>query len=236
MVARHFLCCLPLRLGALLISFCQLVLVGLFAAGGWYAITALRGHLPTHLKGFIFAMALYYTILALAALVGLLGTLWRKAGLLSTYAFYLSWSIGVQIVIDAAYLWAFFSQSREKLIERCIDGSTDQHIQDICNNSFNTSKWSLVGSMVGGLIIQIWAAYIVSSYAKKLKDEKAWRSGPGVGVVHPPAGPKYTHVKPDEHDSHIPLTGASYSYPYNDAGHSFGYVALETSIIREKRT
>jgi hypothetical protein len=42
MVARHFLCCLPLRLGALLISFCQLVLGGLIAAGGWYAITALR--------------------------------------------------------------------------------------------------------------------------------------------------------------------------------------------------
>lgn len=167
--------------------------------------------------------------------------------MLSTYAFYLSWSIGVQIVIDAAYLWAFFSQSREKLIERCIDGSTDQQIRDVCNNSFNTSKWSLVGSMVGGLIIQICelffgftgvvllnehppffssffqgAAYIVSSYAKKLKDEKAWRNGPGVGVVHPPAGPKYTHVKANDHDSHIPLTDASYSYPYNDAGHSFG--------------
>src|SRR6266851_677589 len=39
MVARHFLCCLPLRLGALLISLVQLVLFGLIAAGSFYTIT-----------------------------------------------------------------------------------------------------------------------------------------------------------------------------------------------------
>lgn len=42
MVARHFLCCLPLRLGALLISACQLVLVGLLAAASWYTVNGLR--------------------------------------------------------------------------------------------------------------------------------------------------------------------------------------------------
>jgi hypothetical protein len=42
MVARHFLCCLPLRLGALLISASQLVVVGLLAAGSWYALNSMR--------------------------------------------------------------------------------------------------------------------------------------------------------------------------------------------------
>jgi hypothetical protein len=42
MVARHFLCCLPLRLGALLISASQLVLVGLVAAASWYTLNSLR--------------------------------------------------------------------------------------------------------------------------------------------------------------------------------------------------
>ena len=42
MVARHFLCCLPLRLGALLISASQLVVVGLLAAGSWYTLNSLR--------------------------------------------------------------------------------------------------------------------------------------------------------------------------------------------------
>lgn len=42
MPARHFCCCLPLRLGAFLISFCQLAFCGLIAAGGWYTVSTMR--------------------------------------------------------------------------------------------------------------------------------------------------------------------------------------------------
>ena len=84
----------------------------------------------------------------------LLGTLARNARLLSTYSFWLGWSVGVQIVIDALYLWAFFSQSREDLIQRCIDGSTNQDIQNICTNNFNAGKWTVLVGVVVGLLIQ----------------------------------------------------------------------------------
>jgi hypothetical protein len=121
------------------------------------------------------------------------------------------------------YLWVFFSKSRSELIERCIDGSTDQQVENICNNFFNAGKWTVLGGMVVGLLIQFWAAYIISSYARKLQSEKTWRSGPEVVVVplNSNSGPKYAHVKQDD-ESH-PLTGASYAaYPYKDASHSFG--------------
>jgi hypothetical protein len=96
MVARHFLCCLPLRLGALLISACQLALVGLLAAGSWYTVTSLRtfpnasllsyplkpmvvvafflprtgGRLPNNLRGVIVSNAIYFTLLSLTAVIG----------------------------------------------------------------------------------------------------------------------------------------------------------------------
>ena len=74
--------------------------------------------------------------------------------MLSTYAFWLGWSVGVQLVIHALFLWAFFSQSRSELIQHCIDGSTDQEIQNICNNNFNAGKWTVLTGVVVGLIIQ----------------------------------------------------------------------------------
>jgi len=219
MVARHFLCCLPLRLGALLISVAQLLLCGLIAAGSVYTLKGMRGRLPPHLKAVVIANAIYYGILTIAALVGFIGTLGRKARLLSTYSFYLGWSIGVQLVIDGIYLWAFFSQSRQSLINRCIDGSTDADVRNICEQSFNNGKWALVGGLVVGLIIQLWATYIVTSYAKKLKDQKLWRSGPGiVPPVLDPSGPKYAHVRQDDRESNIALG----SYPYKSSDHSFG--------------
>ena len=84
-----------------------------------------------------------------------IGTLARRARMLTTYAFYVRWSIGVQLILDGLHLWAFFSQSRQTLIDRCVDGSTDQEVLNICEQSFDTGKWTLVISMVIGLIIQI---------------------------------------------------------------------------------
>jgi len=220
MPARHFCLCLPLRLGAFLISFCQLILVGLVAAAGWYALESMRGRLPTHLRGVIIASSIYYTALSIVALIGLFGTIARNASLLSTYAYYLAWSTGVQIVLDMLQIILFFRQSRETLIKNCIDGSSDPDVQDICNNSFNSSKWSFVVSMVVGLIIQIWAAYIVSSYADKLEKEKAWRSGPGITPMHNTSKSKYVHVEQQDHyAANVPFTN---TYPYSGAGNSFG--------------
>jgi hypothetical protein len=78
----------------------------------------------------------------------------RKAGLLSSYTTFLFYSLGAQLVIDAIYTWAFFSQSRETLIQRCIDGSTDQEVQKICDNSFDVGKWTFLISMVIGVSLQ----------------------------------------------------------------------------------
>ena len=47
MAARHFLCCLPLRLGALLISIAQLLLCGLIAAGSFYTLRGMRTSPPS---------------------------------------------------------------------------------------------------------------------------------------------------------------------------------------------
>lgn len=64
------------------------------------------------------------------------------------------------------------------------------------------------------------AAYIVSSYAQKLRNEQTWRSGPQVVAIpmNNNSGPKYTHVK--QEDETQPFTSTSYAY--GDANHSFG--------------
>jgi hypothetical protein len=74
--------------------------------------------------------------------------------LLGTYAYVLAYSIGVQIVIDVARVWAFFSNSRETLVNRCIAGSTDQEVKTLCDNEFDVGKWTLLVSLVVGLTIQ----------------------------------------------------------------------------------
>jgi hypothetical protein len=201
----------------------------------------------------LISMFIVISFLAVPESRRVIGTLARRARMLTTYAFYVRWSIGVQLILDGLHLWAFFSQSRQTLIDRCVDGSTDQEVLNICEQSFDTGKWTLVISMVIGLIIQLcecfpppvgglgkrggrgclltrtlfffsqWAAYIVTSYAKKLQEQQLWRSGPGIAPMHD-HGPKYAPVRGDQ-ESNIPLTGPSHSYPYRDTSHSFGNAA-----------
>jgi len=96
----------------------------------------------------------------------LFGTIARNATLLSTYAYYLAWFIGLQIVLDVSQLIVFFRQSRETLVRNCIDGSTDQEVQKICNDSFNTSKWTILVGMIVGLTIQLCEFFISSMFVK----------------------------------------------------------------------
>ena len=74
-------------------------------------------------------------------------------------------------------------------------------------------------------VFPIGAAYIVTSYAKKLQEEQAWRSGPGVSPPPEASGPKYTHV---EEEDHIPLTGG---YPYSDTNNAFGAAHRTTASV-----
>jgi hypothetical protein len=100
-------------------------------------------------------------------LFSLLGSLLRKANLLATYSYYLTYFTGIQIVLDAIYLYIFFSQSRESLIHRCLDGSTDQDVERICNDSFDTGKWTMLVSIVIGLVIQLCEFISLPSFVKK---------------------------------------------------------------------
>ena len=93
---------------------------------------------------------LTYTIFFLS----LFGTITRNASLLSTYSLHLGRALGIQVVIDIIQLVLFFSHSRQTLIDNCIDGSTDQEVKNICDNSFDASKWSIVASMIIGLLVQ----------------------------------------------------------------------------------
>ncbi|KAI0262576.1 hypothetical protein BC834DRAFT_890808 [Gloeopeniophorella convolvens] len=222
MVARHFLCCLPLRLGALLISLVQVLFGGLIAAAAWYTLTSMRGHLSSRVKWAVISAGIYYTILTLVAFFGFIGTILRKASLLGNYAYYLGWSLGVQIVLDAVYIWSYFSTPRDEAIQRCIDGSTDSNIQKLCHDQFNAGKWTVLGSVIIGLLVQAWAAYIVSSYATKLKQEGVpWESGTSYVAMN--TGAKYAPAgREDYEEAHASLTGASYTYPYSDTNNSYG--------------
>ncbi|KAA1470652.1 hypothetical protein DENSPDRAFT_836489 [Dentipellis sp. KUC8613] len=214
MAAHHFCCCLPIRLGAFLISLFQFVIAGFIAAALWYEVSQWHGDIPTKTKVTYICRAVYYTIFSLSSFFGFVGTLKRSASLLAQYASYLGWAVFVQIVLDALYLWAFFTVPRDTFIKDCINGSTDQNVINACNNFNKWGKGYVIASVAVGLLVQAYAWYIVNGYSHKLDSEIERKAS-----VPMDSGYKYAAAGRASTEA---LTGPSYNYPYADQAHSFG--------------
>ncbi|TFY82875.1 hypothetical protein EWM64_g1131 [Hericium alpestre] len=214
MAAHHFCCCLPIRLGAFLISLVQFLLAGLVAAGIWYDLHESHD-LPTKAKVTFICRGVFYTIFCLSSLFGFIGAIRRSASLLKQYSEYLAWTLIIQVILDGLYLWAYFTTPRDDLIKRCINGSTDQDVIDSCNKTLSLAKGWIIASLILSLLVQAYAAYIVHGYSKKLEVEVEFRTT----AVQMDTSYKYNAAPRQSQEA---LTGAGPHYPYADPSHSFG--------------
>lgn len=61
-----------------------------------------------------------YTILALAALMGLIGAIGRKRGLVATYSTFMWFHLAAQVAVGAFFIYSLFQNSNE-LVNQCKD-------------------------------------------------------------------------------------------------------------------
>ncbi|KZW01855.1 hypothetical protein EXIGLDRAFT_28705 [Exidia glandulosa HHB12029] len=193
-MSRTFCCCLPVRLGVFILSFLQLLSGGASAALIWYAFVKLQ---PDELHGsariaFIVAGAIF-SLLVLAACLGLIGAMTRSRPLVAFYSTVLYILIALETAAAVYFLVILFRDGGDSIAELChkeaqklVDGIPvpdnvnvnvpDVNIQQACTDLVKGSKWAYIVTFVIDLLIQLYCAYIVSSYVGQLSDEQAFRA------------------------------------------------------------
>ncbi|KAJ7690710.1 hypothetical protein B0H17DRAFT_1064551 [Mycena rosella] len=214
-MAAHYLCCLPLRLGVLVISFLQFI-ASAFAAGlvSYFLVLDAQGKdsidIPTRTKIVAIVVAVLYGLVALVSLTGFIGAIRKKESQVGMFSNLLRFFLVVQVAVVTAYFVLYFLD-KDKFRKLCIGDSTDQKVIDVCNAN-DISLWALIVSAILPIICQAYGVYIVSSYVKKLHNENFLRQE-SFGFK----GPGYMPVHEETH----PLTHQA-TYPYADNSHSFG--------------
>lgn len=61
-----------------------------------------------------------YTILAIAALMGLIGAIGRKRGLVATYSTFMWFHLAAQVAVGAFFIYSIF-QNNSQLVDQCKD-------------------------------------------------------------------------------------------------------------------
>ncbi|KAJ3570909.1 hypothetical protein NP233_g4104 [Leucocoprinus birnbaumii] len=232
-MSPKFCCCLPLRLGTLVISLIQFALCGLAAGAFWWLLWWTKDQgvyetLQNSIKiSFIVAGAIY-TFAAIIGLFGFLGAIFKKNGLVRSYLALLYVTLMLQVA-SGIYSLVMFYRFRDHpgQEENCVNitgGSPSNTQITYCDALANISKmpvWGIWVSALVPIVVVAYACYVVHNYARRLAKQKLDREiFPTRSLA---TGPEYTAVKPHE-ESH-PLTQPAYNYPYSDAPHSFGNTA-----------
>ncbi|KAJ7076872.1 hypothetical protein B0H15DRAFT_574726 [Mycena belliarum] len=216
-MGAKYLCCLPLRLGVLLISFVQFLVSAAAAAGLTYLLVLdSQGKFDTQyvtnrVRIIAIVVAVVYGIFALISLTGFIGAIRKKESYVGAFSNLLRFFLGLTITVVIAYFILYFVD-KSQFRKLCIGSSTDQNVINACNGSTKLSVWAMVISAIIPILFQAYGVYIVSAYVKKLHNEQ---------FLHQESfgykGPGYVPVHEETH----PLTHQG-AYPYADNSHSFG--------------
>jgi len=213
-MAPKFCCCLPLRLGVLVISFIQFVL-NLIAAGIlWFVIN--RGEdTPGRVRVSVVIFAIVYTVTGLTSLVGFIGAVIRKHGFISSFVIALQFCLGFQIGSSIFFLISWF-QNKDLYVERCLESANTDVERASCDGIRNINGGVIVVVILIPIFLQAYCVYVVNAYAKYLSQERTAKA-----ATRATAGA----YQPVQNPEAYPLTSSTQppAYPYADNSHSFGH-------------
>ncbi|KAJ7350383.1 hypothetical protein DFH08DRAFT_958068 [Mycena albidolilacea] len=199
-MGAKYLCCLPLRLGVLVISFLQFITSA--AVTGLLAYVLVLDaedkasiQIPSRTRIIMIVLSGVYGLVAVISLTGFIGAIRKKESYVGIFLRLIQGFLAVQILLTLANVILYFVDKNE-FNKLCIGSSTDQRVIDACNSSSNLALWTVIVSAVVPIIFSAYGVYIVSAYAQKLRSRDAFVFNPGYARVgdqdsypltHPPA-------------------------------------------------
>jgi len=189
-----------------------MVLGGVLAAGLWWVIVnkdrsrALTQ--PQKITSII--LAVDTTIFAIGSLLGFLGTVIKQRTFIRLYRVVLCYHLGLSIGLGVLAI-IFLFRNNQKIIDTCINGSTDPYVIKVCHNA--KFKWFAIGFLVILWVLQLYCIIIVGRYDEQLGDERNEKRASAM-----PLSSSYNY-QPAASREHL---AAPAGYPYKDANHSYG--------------
>lgn len=173
--SRKFCCCLPVRFGVFILSLLAMVGGSFVAAVGWVQIAQLAKH-PRDKSDEIalWIQTSMFTLLAILAVFGFIGTLVKNRRMISSFAIALAIHLGFSVAGGAFALYSLFKENPADAVARCLNdaGESSDATADSCRTSIAIVKGLMVAVYIVTWLIQLYAYFVVERYADQLDDEE----------------------------------------------------------------
>ncbi|KAH8813404.1 hypothetical protein DL96DRAFT_1625992 [Flagelloscypha sp. PMI_526] len=209
-MSPKFLCCLPLRLGACVISGLQGLVTLFIAVALWMAVALehngevfgwnLDGYkVSSRLKILTGVLAVVETLVAVSCIFGFIGSIRKKYTMVAQFAGFLKSFLILAIIVGAVNIVFLWIDYKDRAGSCTSDDSSCSTLVFIVATVF----------IVLPILLQTYAVYIVSAYAHKLAHDEKLQL------------PRMLYSKITDIDA--PKTSYEpYYYPYTGPSHSYG--------------
>jgi len=219
---QYFCCCIPVRVAVFVTSLLALLFSGVVAGISFFLLTdskdpnAALSHLSSDQKIAVGVVGGVYTLIALASLFGLIGSIIRKRGFVRLYSNMTFIIFFIQCAAVGYLIFSLFHHTNCEVVTGT-NGTTKS-----CEQLSVGAKIGVVCFLIVHLLVQAYIISVIRRYVTQLEDEQTYRGASGYADaafrMNPTAGQKY---QPVGHDQGL-LNPQGGAYPYSDPPHSFG--------------
>lgn len=162
---RTFLCCIPVRVGVVLLT-----LLGFMGSCLITAVAIINLKRSEGSKTALIIQIVIYILLAIVSIFGLVGAITRRLTFVRVFFGMLVTHLIFSIVTGAIAIHSLFKDA-PNYISECVSGSDESSVLKSCQNGANLRKGVTIGVFIVAWLLEIWACLIVHKYNQQLVEE-----------------------------------------------------------------
>ncbi|KAI5118874.1 hypothetical protein M0805_003549 [Coniferiporia weirii] len=168
---QRFCCCLPARLGAVLLSLFTILLGGLLMVIIWFEVST-NYFMSNGEKAAFIVAGLVETFLFIASVLGFIGACARKQLFVVVYATFLYVHFLINLGVAIYFLWEVTHAANTDIVKLCQEGIRNTQAEGQCTGLLNITKGVYWGVSLLVLAIEAYCALVVTRYVNQLRYEK----------------------------------------------------------------
>ncbi|KAF8664370.1 hypothetical protein AX16_000742 [Volvariella volvacea WC 439] len=168
---KKFCCCLPVRIGVIIMSAIGMLLAGLLMIVIWFEVSSNHTMEKENRIAFIIA-GLVETLLFVASILGFVGAVVRKQTFVQAYAYIIYFHFFLNLGVAIYFLYVITRVGQNAAMVACLETIQNEDAEDQCVDLLKIAKavYIVVSTIV--ILTEMYGAIIVARYVHQIKEEK----------------------------------------------------------------
>ncbi|KAI6033114.1 hypothetical protein F5J12DRAFT_798772 [Pisolithus orientalis] len=179
-------CCIPIRVGFVLMTLSTFLVAGVISAIVWFEISHSYQLTTNEWVAFILT-GVVETILCLLSIAGFVGVVARKQSLVMMYTYVLYAHAILNVIVDVYFLVTIRKGNRQQLVDYCVSVLAGTSMESSCTQLKGISTYVLIAIVAILLLLELYGTVVATRYAYDLQVQERGDRPRHLSYFHTPS-------------------------------------------------